>query len=133
MEPFVLLALAAGPTYGYDLAQMLSTLGFRRAAEDPSVVYKLLHTLEERRFLRSTWAASSDGPARHSYALTETGEAYLHNRAADLERQAQRLEQFFTRYAQRFPERASARAHQEPTAPHPPVLPLEHEKGPSEA
>src|SRR5260370_22076270 len=92
MEPFVLLALATGPTYGYDLAQMLSTLGFRRAAADPSVVYKLLRTLEKRSSLRSTWQASADRPARRSYQLTDAGSAHLHERAAGLERQIQRRE-----------------------------------------
>lgn len=132
MEPFVLLALATGPTYGYDLAQMLSTLGFRRAAQDPSVVYKLLRALEQRGFLRSTWQVSADGPARRSYQLTEIGEAYLHERAADMERQVQRLLEFLTRYAQRFPQRPAFRDHQESTTPHPSLSPLENEKGQTE-
>jgi PadR family transcriptional regulator, regulatory protein PadR len=132
MEPFVLLALATGPTYGYDLAQMLSTLGFRRAAQDPSVVYKLLRALEQRGLLRSTWQASADGPSRRSYQLTETGEVYLHERAADMERQVQRLLSFLTRYAQRFPQRQPSQDHQKSITPHPSLPPVENEKGQTE-
>ncbi len=132
MEPFVLLTLATGPTYGYDLAQMLSTLGFRRAAQDPSVVYKLLRALEQRGLLRSSWQASAGGPSRRSYQLTETGETYLHERAADIERQVQRLHEFLTRYAQCFPHRQPSPEHHESITPHPSLRPLENEKGPTE-
>jgi hypothetical protein len=51
MEPFVLLRVAEGPAHGYELAQSIAALGFRRAADDPSVVYKVLRGLEDRGYL----------------------------------------------------------------------------------
>jgi DNA-binding PadR family transcriptional regulator len=98
MEPFVLLTLAEGPAYGYELAQAIAALGFRRAAEDPSMLYKLLRTLEDEGLAESTWADSSGGPPRRVYALTRAGEDYLHSRAADLQRQATRIAAFIDRY-----------------------------------
>lgn len=101
MEPFLLLELAAGPSYGYELAQSMAALGFRRAEENPSVVYKQLRSLQQQGRLASEWSMG-DKAARRTYRLTPAGEDYLHERAADLERQARRIETFRGRYHQRF-------------------------------
>ena len=98
MEPFVLLRLAEGPAHGYELAPSLATLGFRRASEDPSVLYKLLRTLESEGLAESSWSEGEGGPPRRVYALTSAGEDYLHARAADLQRQAARIALFVDRY-----------------------------------
>ena len=98
MEPFVLLTLAEGAAYGYELAQSIAALGFRRAAEDPSLLYKLLRTLEDEGFAESTWSDSASGPPRRVCALTQAGEDYLHGRAADLQRQSKRIAAFIDRY-----------------------------------
>lgn len=98
MEPFVLLALADGPVHGYELAQAIGALGFRRAAEDPSVLYKLLRAFEAEGLAASTWTDGAGGPPRRTYTLTRAGEAYLHGRAADLRRQSERIAAFVARY-----------------------------------
>lgn len=98
MEPFVLLALADGPTHGYELAQAIASVGFRRASEDPSLLYKLLRGLEAEGLAESSWADGDGGPPRRMYTLTRSGEAYLHARAGDLRRQAKRIETFVQRY-----------------------------------
>jgi len=114
MEPFVLLALAGGPVHGYELAQTIASAGFRRAAEDPSLLYKLLRALESEGFATSTWADGEGGPPRRLYTLTPAGEDYLHARAADLRRQAQRIATFTERYqawtrrARRRPRKSAA-------------------------
>ncbi|MFC1984162.1 PadR family transcriptional regulator [Chloroflexota bacterium] len=107
IEPFILLWLAHKPDYGYNLARMAAAVGFRRPAEDPSVLYKVLCVMEKRGFLASTWSTDKGGPRRRIYKLTPSGEAYLHERAADLARQEQRLAVFAESYGQRFPERVS--------------------------
>lgn len=101
MEPFLLLELAAGPRHGYDLARTMGALGFRRAADDPSVVYKVLRALRANGWLASDWSVGEDQPPRRPYRLTAEGEARLHERAADLARQARRIETFFARYRER--------------------------------
>jgi DNA-binding PadR family transcriptional regulator len=98
MEPFVLLALADGPVHGYELAQAIGALGFRRAAEDPSVLYKLLRAFETEGLAASTWTEGDGGPPRRAYTLTPAGEEYLHGRASDLKRQAKRIAAFSARY-----------------------------------
>lgn len=98
MEPFILLRLAEAPAYGYQLHKLMGELGFRRAAEDPSRVYKVLHDLEALGYLTSSWSMGDNGPARRTYDLTSDGKAYLQDRAEDLGRQAKRIKYFQTRY-----------------------------------
>jgi poly-beta-hydroxybutyrate-responsive repressor len=98
MEPFVLLRLAESAAHGYQLAQAIAALGFRRAADDPSVLYKLLRALESERLVESSWTEGAGGPPRRVYELTADGEEYLRARAADLERQAARIATFSERY-----------------------------------
>jgi DNA-binding PadR family transcriptional regulator len=107
MEPFVLLHLASGPAHGYDIHKALADLGFRRAAEDPSRVYKLLRDLEDRGYLTSSWTPGDGGPARRTYQLTAEADAYLEDRADDLRRQAKRIDYFLERYPQLRPKQQS--------------------------
>lgn len=104
MEPFLLLELSEGPAYGYDLARTMGVLGFKRAAEDPSTVYKLLRNLEERSYVSSSWLLLENGAPRRMYELLPAGHRYLHERAKDLRREAQRVAQFLDRYQHHFPD-----------------------------
>lgn len=103
MVPFVLLALADAPRHGYVLAGYLADLGFRRAAQDASVVYRVLRQLAEEDLVTAEWMLGDDAPPRRTYRLTPAGEAYLHERATDLQRQAERIEVFLDRYRHLFP------------------------------
>ena len=94
MEPFVLLEIARGPVHGYEIARAIGALGFRRAAEDPSVLYKLLRTFEEEGLATSDWAIADSGPPKRVYALTSKGHEHLARRADDLERQQKRITWF---------------------------------------
>jgi DNA-binding PadR family transcriptional regulator len=109
MEPFVLLGLADGPVHGYELAHSIASVGFRRAAEDPSVLYKLLRAFESQGLAASAWTDGDGGPPRRMYTLTRDGEAYLHARASDLRRQAKRIQEFAARY-QAWTKRATRRS-----------------------
>ena len=95
----MLLQIASGPVHGYEVAQAIGALGFRRAAEDPSVLYKLLRTFEEEGIATSEWAIAESGPPRRVYQLTSKGHEYLARRADDLERQKKRIEVFLERFA----------------------------------
>ncbi len=108
MEPFVLLRIANGPAHGYEIAQAIGALGFRRAAEDPSVLYKLLRTFEEEGLATSEWAIAESGPPRRVYQLTTKGHEYLAQRADDMERQKARIGLFLEQFAKL--KRDSARA-----------------------
>jgi PadR family transcriptional regulator, regulatory protein PadR len=97
-EPFILLILQQGRSYGYEIRGRLAQFGFRRAERDPGVVYRLLRNLEEAGLIDSEWEAAGAGPARHYYRLTATGRDQLRRGAEHLERHARRLAQFFELY-----------------------------------
>ena len=99
MEPFVLLEIARGPAHGYEIARAIGALGFRRAAEDPSVLYKLLRTFEDEGLATSDWAIADSGPPRRVYALTTKGHEYLAQRADDMVRQKDRIGWFLDELA----------------------------------
>jgi DNA-binding PadR family transcriptional regulator len=97
-EPFILLVLHQGRSYGYEIRTRLEDFGFRRAAREPAVVYRLLRNLEAAGLIESEWDVAGTGPARRYYRLTEVGRAQLHHSAGHLERQARRIEKFFEAY-----------------------------------
>lgn len=97
-EAFVLLILLEGRSYGYEIRSRLAAFEFRRAREDPGMVYRLLRGLEGAGLITSEWDVAGSGPARRYYCLTQAGEAQLAHHARHLARQARRLQQFFERY-----------------------------------
>ena len=99
MEPFVLLQVAHGPAHGYEIAQAMGEFGFRRVAEDPSALYKLLRLFEEEGIVTSEWAIADSGPPRRVYELTSKGHEYLAQRADDMQRQKARIGVFLDRFA----------------------------------
>jgi poly-beta-hydroxybutyrate-responsive repressor len=97
--PFVLLVLLeAGRSYGYEIRGRLEAFGFRRAVEDPGVLYRLLRQLEEEGSITSEWDTTGSGPARRYYQLTDRGRDRLAQYRESLQRQARRIEQFFELY-----------------------------------
>jgi PadR family transcriptional regulator len=99
-EPFILLILHEGRSYGYEIRTRLEAFGFRRAAREPGVVYRLLRSLEEAGLIESEWDVAGTGPARRYYRLTEVGREQLRHGAEHLERQARRIQEFFELYRQ---------------------------------
>ena len=98
MEPFVLLHVANAPAHGYEIAQAIGDIGFRRAAKDPSVVYKVLRTFEEEGLAVSAWDTADAGPPRRIYRITPKGLEHLAMHADDLDCQRARIDTFFERY-----------------------------------
>ena len=98
IEPFLLLELLRGPSYGYDLIKRMADCGFRRAIADPGVVYKLLRSLEEGQSIRSRWLTRESGPARRYYEITNQGRALLRDRAYHLKRHLGRIQRLLDTY-----------------------------------
>jgi PadR family transcriptional regulator PadR len=117
MEPFVLLELARSEAHGYELAQAIAALGFRRAGQDPSVVYRLLRALEADGLATSEWGDGDGGPPRRVYKLTRAGSQYLDARAEDMRRQVARATLFLDRY--RSFSRTRTRTRTTRARPHP--------------
>ena len=98
IEPFLLLELLRAPSYGYDLIRRLADYGFRRATDEPGVVYKVLRSLEDAGSIRSTWSTRETGPARRYYAITEVGQDFLGHRVGQLRRFRDRLTRLLDEY-----------------------------------
>jgi len=74
-----LVLLAERESHGYDLAPRLAELGL---TPDRAALYRTLRAMDRRGELRSAWDASSRGPARRVYGLTDEGRRLL-RRALD--------------------------------------------------
>jgi PadR family transcriptional regulator, regulatory protein PadR len=94
-QSFILLILAQGRSYGYEIRQRLQEdFGYQRVA-DPGALYRLLREMEAAGFIESTWNIAETGPARRYYQLTGAGRDELRASAEKLERQANRIQRFF--------------------------------------
>ncbi|MSQ24189.1 MAG: PadR family transcriptional regulator [Chloroflexi bacterium] len=100
LEPFLLLEVMRGPSYGYDLIRQIAAAGYRRAADEPGVVYKVLRSLEERGAIQSEWSTQGSGPARRYYQITEEGRALLNRRVHQLRRYRARLDHLLSDYTE---------------------------------
>ncbi len=100
IEPFLLLELVRQPSYGYELIRRLAGYGFRRATDEPGVVYKVLRSLEDHGSILSTWATQESGPARRYYEITPEGREILRHRIGQLRRARDRIEQILREYMQ---------------------------------
>jgi len=74
IEGCVLVALRDGERYGYDLVRDLSATGL--IASD-GTIYPLLARLRRQGWVHTVLRASSQGPARQYYSLTDEGRAAL--------------------------------------------------------
>lgn len=74
-EPLVLALLSRGETYGYEIIQQIQELSDGRIVWTANRLYPLLHDLENRGLVSSTWRHDGPGPGRKYYHLTARGEA----------------------------------------------------------
>ena len=107
---FVLLLLAQGPSYGYDIRRQLEAFAFARATSDPGALYRLLRDLEADGSISSEWSTAGTGPARRYYRLTEQGRAELAAAAERMTRLKWRAERFLETFAALEGERQPAGA-----------------------
>ena len=73
LRPFVLSILADGENYGYEIIQRVSKLTAGRMTLTTGSLYPLLHNLENKGLLKSTWKSIGSGPDRKYYRLTPRG------------------------------------------------------------
>ena len=96
-EPALLLLLRERPAHGYDLMERLPELTGEERVEMGNL-YRLLRALEEEGLVSSEWDATSPGPAKRRYAITETGRRLLEQWVDALRRSQERTNEFLTRY-----------------------------------
>ena len=107
LEAFLLFELLGTPSYGYNLLQQMKEYGFGRRLTQPSVVYRVLRSLEAAGAIRSTWTARESGPSRRYYELTEEGQVLLERRVNQLRRLVERGQRLLAAYEGREPLPAS--------------------------
>ena len=98
LRPCVLLLLKESPAHGYDLLERLKAFGF--PGTDPGGLYRMLRGLEQDGLVRSAWEPSIAGPQRRIYEITRAGGEALHEHAQALQRTAQILDGFVSRYGE---------------------------------
>ena len=96
-EPALLLLLRERPAHGYDLMERLPELTGDERVEMGNL-YRLLRALEEEGLVSSEWDATSPGPAKRRYAITETGTQLLDQWVDALRRSQERTGRFLERY-----------------------------------
>ena len=101
LHPCLLLLLREKPGYGYDLVNRLKKLGLD---DDSASVYRGLRALEQQRAVSSHWHTSSNGPARHVYALTPAGETQLNTAFEAAVDMYATIQRYFCRYAEALPQ-----------------------------
>ncbi len=70
IEPAILLLLAEGSTYGYELAASLNELLSEHDIVDQGNLYRLLRGLEAEGLVKSEWSDNVPGPTKRVYELT---------------------------------------------------------------
>jgi PadR family transcriptional regulator len=98
VEPFVLVLLAHGSTYGYAILGRLEEMGVTDGPLDVGLVYRTLRDLEAAHQVRSSWVEASGGPRRRAYELTEAGQRALDEWAAVMRERARLIGEFNADY-----------------------------------
>ena len=84
-EPALLALLAARPTHGYELIELLPELSGEERV-DVGNLYRALRALEEEGLVTSAWSADLPGPTKRTYTLTPEGHDLLAAWLAAVER-----------------------------------------------
>ena len=77
METLLLAVLSEGPSYGYQLVQDLNAKAPGVLKTGEGTIYPVLHRLEERELIQSSWRAGETGRQRRYYRITPRGKKAL--------------------------------------------------------
>ena len=77
METLLLAALSAGPSYGYQIVQDLNATAPGLLETGEGTIYPVLHRLEERGLIQTSWRAGETGRQRRYYRVTPKGKKAL--------------------------------------------------------
>jgi DNA-binding PadR family transcriptional regulator len=73
LKPFILSIVAEGATYGYEIIQRVHDLTEGQVQWTTGTLYPLLHSLENKGHLASSWRDAEAGPRRKYYRITPKG------------------------------------------------------------
>ena len=96
IEPFVLLLVAQGPTYGYKLIGELNELGVAPEGIDVGMVYRTLRSMDADGLVTTEWGPQNDQP-RREYQITEEGACALRDWIEVMQERKRLIEHFLER------------------------------------
>jgi PadR family transcriptional regulator PadR len=97
LVPVTLVMLKQCNIYGYELMERAVELGFETA--NPGTVYRTLRKMEKDGLCESEWeTASSGGPPRRMYSITDAGGAYLDMWVRSMKQYQQTMDAFLQAY-----------------------------------
>ncbi|MHC4644256.1 MAG: PadR family transcriptional regulator [Planctomycetota bacterium] len=77
VETLILAVLEAGPNYGYAIVRELNTRAKGVLQLGEGTIYPVLHRMEDKRLISSSWRVSENGRERKYYRLTVKGRRAL--------------------------------------------------------
>lgn len=77
VDMLVLKALSWGPMHGFGIALWLEEQSDGALGLDDSMVYQVLHRLEERGYISARWKTTENKRRARLYTLTARGRAHL--------------------------------------------------------
>src|SRR6185503_9746941 len=77
LDMLILQILSLEPAHGYGIAQRLQQISRSVVQVNQGSLYPALHTLEQKRWLRSEWRPSETGRDAKFYSLTSAGRKQL--------------------------------------------------------
>lgn len=108
LEPALLLLLEQSPAHGYTLLSRMAEFELDYLA--PTVVYRALRQMENKRWVTSTWdEEETQGPPRRVYAITRVGREILRCCISQLHSSQQIIEYFVAMHDELTPEMSQER------------------------
>jgi len=77
MDTLLLAVLSEGPSYGYQMVQDLNARAPGVLKTGEGTIYPVLHRLEERKLIQSSWRMGETGRQRRYYRVTVRGKKAL--------------------------------------------------------
>jgi len=77
MDTLLLAVLSEGPSYGYQMVQDLNARAPGVLKTGEGTIYPVLHRLEERKLIQSSWRTGETGRQRRYYRVTSRGKKAL--------------------------------------------------------
>jgi transcriptional regulator len=92
LDMLILQIVAAGPVYGYGIAQRLQEISKDVLQVQQGSLYPALHRLENRKLLAAEWKPSDTGREAKFYKLTALGRKQLKEETANWARLSEAIQ-----------------------------------------
>jgi PadR family transcriptional regulator PadR len=95
LDALILKAVAAGPLHGYGIADFVHSTTRGVLEVEDGALYRALHRMEERGWLKAEWGTSVQGRRAKFYHLTAEGRQRCEAEQRDWQRYAEAVNRVF--------------------------------------